>query len=125
VTFGVAGGVSTTLWRVVVRASGLVGHIGTAGLGLLLAIGLVALGPKGPHNRVRGTWPPAMTADALRTEVAAVLPRATLVPEDTVRGEVVVVVEREAAAQTLRTLRDHPTLAFDILSDLPPVHPLP
>ncbi|HYV58079.1 MAG TPA: NADH-quinone oxidoreductase subunit C [Candidatus Nitrosopolaris sp.] len=59
-----------------------------------------------------------MTADALRTEVAAVLPRATLVPEDTVRGEVVVVVEREAATQTLRTLRDHPTLAFDMLSDL-------
>ena len=59
-----------------------------------------------------------MTADALRTAVAAVLPRATLVPEDAVRGEVVVVVEREAAAQTLRTLRDHPTLAFDMLSDL-------
>jgi len=59
-----------------------------------------------------------MTADALRIELAAVLPQATLVPAETVRGEVVVVVAREAAAETLRTLRDHPTLRFDMLSDL-------
>ena len=59
-----------------------------------------------------------MTADALRIELVAVLPRATLVPAETVRGEVVVVVDREAAAETLRTLRDHPTLRFDMLSDL-------
>ena len=59
-----------------------------------------------------------MTADALRIELAAVLPRATLVPAETVRGEVAIVVDREAAAQTLRTLRDHPTLRFEMLSDL-------
>jgi len=59
-----------------------------------------------------------MTADALRAELAAVLPRATLVPAETVRGEVAIVVDREAAAQTLRTLRDHPTLRFEMLSDL-------
>ena len=59
-----------------------------------------------------------MTADALRIELAAVLPQATLVPAETVRGEVVVVVDREAVAVTLRTLRDHPTLRFDMLSDL-------
>jgi NADH-quinone oxidoreductase subunit C len=35
-----------------------------------------------------------------------------------VRGEVVIVIDRRAAAETLRTLRDHPTFRFEMLSDL-------
>src|SRR5262249_60726652 len=97
---------------------GVLGLVGWGACVLVLGRGFVSVWRRGALGGAGGGWPPAMTADALRTEVAAVLSRATLVPEDTVRGEVVVVVEREAAAQTLRTLRDHPTLAFDMLSDL-------
>ena len=59
-----------------------------------------------------------MTPDALRTRLAALLPEATPVPSEVARGEVVVVVERGAIERALRTLRDHPELRFEMLSDL-------
>jgi NADH-quinone oxidoreductase subunit C len=59
-----------------------------------------------------------MSPDALRDRVAALLPGARVVPPDAVRGEAVVVVERDAVAAALQTLRDHPELGFEMLSDL-------
>src|SRR5262245_35617743 len=59
-----------------------------------------------------------MTPDALRDRLASLLPAATPVAPDESRGQVVVVIQREAIADALRTLRDHPELAFDMLSDL-------
>jgi NADH-quinone oxidoreductase subunit C len=59
-----------------------------------------------------------MSPDALRDRVAALLPGARVVPPDTVRGDAVVVVERDTVTAGLQTLRDHPELRFEMLSDL-------
>lgn len=59
-----------------------------------------------------------MTPDALRERLAALLPVATPFPAGMARGEAVVVIEREALIEALRTLRDHPELRFEQLSDL-------
>lgn len=59
-----------------------------------------------------------MSPDALRDRVAALLPGARVVPPETVRDDAVVVVERDVAAAALQTLREHPELCFDMLSDL-------
>ena len=59
-----------------------------------------------------------MTPDALRARLATLLPEAGACPPEPARGEVVVVVERAAIGGALRTLRDHPELRFEMLSDL-------
>jgi NADH-quinone oxidoreductase subunit C len=59
-----------------------------------------------------------MTPDALRDALPGVLPGATLVSPEATRGQVVLLVERAHAVSALRVLRDHPDLAFDVLSDL-------
>ena len=59
-----------------------------------------------------------MSPDALRDTVAALLPGATVFPPDETRGQAVVVVERGTIRQALETLRDHPDLRFELLSDL-------
>jgi NADH-quinone oxidoreductase subunit C len=59
-----------------------------------------------------------MTPDALRQRLVALLPGARPFPADAARGEAVVVVERDALAETLRALHDHPELRFEQLSDL-------
>jgi NADH-quinone oxidoreductase subunit C len=59
-----------------------------------------------------------MTPDVLRDTVVALLPGATVFPPDDARGQAVVVVERSGIAQALATLRDHPDLRFEVLSDL-------
>jgi NADH-quinone oxidoreductase subunit C len=50
--------------------------------------------------------------------VLALVPVTTRFDAAACRGEAVVVVERAEAPRVLRTLRDHPELAFDQLSDL-------
>jgi NADH-quinone oxidoreductase subunit C len=59
-----------------------------------------------------------MTSDALIERLATLLPHATPAARDAVRGEAVVVVAREKASDALRTLRDHPDMRFEQLSDL-------
>jgi NADH-quinone oxidoreductase subunit C len=46
------------------------------------------------------------------------VPGLTVVPREAGRGEAVVVVERARVTAVLETVRDHPELAFDMLSDL-------
>ncbi len=50
--------------------------------------------------------------------VTALLPGATAIAGDGVRGQAVIIVPRETLGQALRTLRDHPELHFDMLSDV-------
>ena len=59
-----------------------------------------------------------MTPDALIDRLATLLPDARPGPRDAARGEAVIVVEPEKVADVLRTLREHPELGFDQLSDL-------
>ena len=59
-----------------------------------------------------------MTADALLDRIAALLPDAKPFAGDAARGQAVVVVERERLADALRTLRDHPDIRCEQLSDL-------
>jgi NADH-quinone oxidoreductase subunit C len=59
-----------------------------------------------------------MTPDALIARLATLLPHATPPARDAVRGEAVVVVAREKASDALRTLRDHPDMRFEQLSDV-------
>jgi len=59
-----------------------------------------------------------MTDDALRDRLAILLPETTPFAGDAARGEAVVLVERERLAVTLRTLRDHPDIRCEQLSDL-------
>jgi NADH-quinone oxidoreductase subunit C len=59
-----------------------------------------------------------MTADALLDRIAALLPDAKPFARDAARGQAVVVVEREWLAGALRTLRDHPDIRCEQLSDL-------
>ena len=59
-----------------------------------------------------------MTTDALLARLVTLLPGARPFPADAARGEVVIIVDREAAPHALRTLRDHPETCFEQLSDL-------
>jgi len=59
-----------------------------------------------------------MTADALLERLATLVPEATVFPRDATRGDAVIVVERAAARAVLESLRDHPELRFEQLSDL-------
>ncbi len=54
----------------------------------------------------------------LLARVAELVPGTTPAPPDLVRGQAVVLVDRERIADVLRTLRDHPELRFDVLVDL-------
>ncbi len=59
-----------------------------------------------------------MTPEALVARATAVLPGAVPAPPELVRGQAVVIVARERLAEALRTLRDHPELRFEQLSDV-------
>ena len=59
-----------------------------------------------------------MTPDALRERVPGVVPGASVFSPELARGEAVVMVPREKAADALRILRDHPDLRFDQLTDV-------
>jgi NADH-quinone oxidoreductase subunit C len=59
-----------------------------------------------------------MTSDAFLNRLITLLPGAKPFPLDDARGEAVIVVERDAVASALRTLRDHPDTQFEQLSDL-------
>ena len=59
-----------------------------------------------------------MTPDALRERLPGLVPGATLFDTDLARGEAVVLVAREQAADALRVLRTHGELQFDQLIDV-------
>lgn len=59
-----------------------------------------------------------MTPQGLLERLAALLPGVAAVTGDAVCGQAVVVVERERLLDTLRTLRDHPELRFEMLADV-------
>ena len=60
----------------------------------------------------------ALNADELLARLADLVPGAVPAPPELVRGQAVVLVDRERVADVLRTLRDHPELCFDVLVDL-------
>lgn len=59
-----------------------------------------------------------MTAPTLVERVLRLLPGATAVPADHVRGDAVVMLERALVLDGLRALRDHAETRFEMLSDL-------
>ena len=59
-----------------------------------------------------------MTPEALAARLAVLLPDAPVLSPEAVRGETVIVVEREPLLASLQTLRDHPDLRFEMLSDV-------
>jgi len=59
-----------------------------------------------------------MTREALVERLSALLPDAALPSSDASRGETVIVVERERLLASLQTLRDHPDLRFEMLTDV-------
>src|SRR5438552_18523135 len=59
-----------------------------------------------------------MTPDALRQRLTTLLPGARPFPDDAARGQVVIVLERDALPDALRTLRDDPEVRCEQLSDL-------
>jgi NADH-quinone oxidoreductase subunit C len=59
-----------------------------------------------------------MTTDALRQRLATLLPAARPFAGDAARGEIVIVLQRVALADALRTLRDDPEIRCEHLSDL-------
>ncbi len=59
-----------------------------------------------------------MTPTELLDHVATVVPGAQRVDGEMVRGQAVIVVPRERLADALRTLREHPALTFEMLSDV-------
>ena len=59
-----------------------------------------------------------MTPEALLARVATILPHATQLALEEMRGQAVVVVQPDLVAEALRTLRDDPELRMDVLSDL-------
>ena len=59
-----------------------------------------------------------MTPEALVARLSTLLPDATAQAPEAARGQAVLVVDRAALAATLRTLRDHPELRFEMLSDV-------
>ena len=66
-----------------------------------------------------------MTPENVIARVATLLPSATPAPAERTRGQAVVTVPRAGVVDALRTLRDDPELAFDMLSDLTAVDYLP
>jgi len=59
-----------------------------------------------------------LTPEALLARVATILPGLTALPLDDMRGQAVVTATVDAASDALRTLRDDPELAFDLLADV-------
>ncbi len=59
-----------------------------------------------------------MTPDDVMARVATLLPSATPAAAELSRGQAVILVPRDAVLEALRALRDEPSLAFDVLSDL-------
>lgn len=59
-----------------------------------------------------------MTPDALLHRLAMLLPDAMPAPLDAMREQAVVTVAREGIGHALATLRDHPEMRFEHLSDL-------
>ncbi|MFN8545146.1 MAG: NADH-quinone oxidoreductase subunit C [Candidatus Binatia bacterium] len=59
-----------------------------------------------------------LTPDEVVARVRALVPDATVPPAETTRGQAVVVVAREQAAEALRVLRADRTLDLDQLSDV-------
>jgi NADH-quinone oxidoreductase subunit C len=59
-----------------------------------------------------------MTPDALIERLTTLLPAAKPFPPEAARGEAVVILERDGLADALRTLRDHPEIRLEQLSDL-------
>jgi len=59
-----------------------------------------------------------MTPEALVARLSTVLPDAPVSSPETSRGEIVIVVERDGLLAALQTLRDHPDLRFEMLTDL-------
>ena len=59
-----------------------------------------------------------MTVEALLDRVVTLVPGATPVRGEAVRGQAVIVLERRALPAALETLRDHPETRFEMLSDL-------
>jgi NADH-quinone oxidoreductase subunit C len=59
-----------------------------------------------------------MTPEALVARLSTLLPDATAEALEAARGQAVLVVDRAVLPATLRTLRDHSELRFEMLSDL-------
>ena len=59
-----------------------------------------------------------MSAQTLVERVLRLLPGATAVPPESVRGDAVVALDRGLLLESLRTLRDHAETRFEMLSDL-------
>jgi NADH-quinone oxidoreductase subunit C len=59
-----------------------------------------------------------LTPEALLARVATILPGLTALPLDDMRGQAVVTATVDVASAALRTLRDDPELAFDLLADV-------
>jgi NADH-quinone oxidoreductase subunit C len=59
-----------------------------------------------------------MTPEALLDRLATLLPGSKPLAREAGRGQAVLVVERDAIADVLRTLRDHPETRFEQLTDL-------
>jgi NADH-quinone oxidoreductase subunit C len=62
--------------------------------------------------------PPTTAAAVLLARVTALAPEVSALALDDTRGQAVVLVAREVLVPTLERLRDDPTTAFDMLSDL-------
>jgi NADH-quinone oxidoreductase subunit C len=59
-----------------------------------------------------------MTPEALVERLSTLFPDAAVSSPDASRGQTVMVVERERLLASLQTLRDHPDLRFEMLSDV-------
>ncbi len=59
-----------------------------------------------------------LTPEALLAHVATILPELTRPPSSETRGQAVVVATPDTVVESLRRLRDDPTLRFDLLADL-------
>jgi NADH-quinone oxidoreductase subunit C len=59
-----------------------------------------------------------LTPEAVLARVATILPALTRLPLDGMRGQAVVTAVPDGLPDALRTLRDDPELAFDLLADL-------
>ncbi len=60
----------------------------------------------------------ALSQDEVLARVLELVPGTTPAPRELVRGQAVVMVERERLLAALRTLREHAELRFDVLVDL-------
>ena len=59
-----------------------------------------------------------MTPEALVEHLSALMPDAAVSSPDASRGQTVMVVARERLLASLQTLRDHPDLRFEMLTDV-------